>query len=347
MSVMKNTFLFGLAWVLLSGIVPHAAAQTVSGAAMPVIELAGTNEVELGKITCEELKLITFVFRNPGSVPVEIKQITSTCPCIRGYPEQAVIPPKGELPITAELNPLKVKKVFKRGLWVHTSDPRQLRIPLIISGEVVSFFEGFPQELVQFRRGSPGEAWTNVLTLTAMVTNLSLGTPVITGSKDMRVAASVATNLTRAGSFDLTLVAVPLVTGRSSATVEIPIAGRPNLPNLELRLQARVGTELHVTPSKFLMVPSEGPLTRGYLIRTGETETDPDRVTFSPQREGVTYEVRPGKRNKAHLTLRVTVTPEALARLMREKEPKLKVGYPNYKDTEIAFIPYTPGPWKK
>lgn len=337
----------GFLIVGLTSAVPYAMAQAVSGAAMPVIELAGTNAVDLGKITCEELKLITFVFRNPGSVPVEIKQITSTCPCIRGYPEKAVIPPKGELPITAELNPLKVKKAFKRGLWVHTSDPRQLRIQLTVSGEVVSFFEGFPQELVQFRRGTPGEVWTNVFTLTAMVTNLSLGTPVITGNKDMRVTASVATNQTRAGSFDLTLLAVPLVTGRSSATVEIPITGRPNLPNLELRLQGRVGTELHVTPSKFLMVPSKNALTRGYMIRTGETETDPKRVTFAPEREGVTYDVQPAKRNKAHLTLRITVTPDALARLMREKEPKLRVGYPNYKETEIAFIPHVPEPEKK
>jgi len=345
---MKNKCLWGLVAGVLSGIVPHAAAQVVSSVAMPVIQLTGTNEVELGKITCEELKLITFVFRNPGSVPVEIKQITSTCPCIRGYPEQAVIPPNGELPITAELNPLKVKSVFKRGLWIHTTDPRQVRIPLIVSGEVVPFFEGFPQEPVQFRRGAPGEAWTNVFPLTATLTNLSLGTPVITKSKDMRVTASVAANQAQAGSFDLTLVAVPLVAGRSSATVEIPIAGRPDLPNLDLLLYARVGTELYVTPSKFLMLPSDQPLTRGYLIRTGETEADPKQVAFSPEREGVTYDVSPSKRKKAHLSLRVTVTPDALARLMREKEPKLRISYPNYKEAEITFIPHMPpGPEQK
>jgi len=343
---MKKFVLFGLAGVCCLFTVPLASAQTASETAMPVIELVGTNEVALGKITCGELKLITFVFRNPGTVPVQIKRIVSTCPCIRGYPEETAIPLKGELPITVELNPTKVKDVFKRGLWVHTSDPRQFRIPLVVSGEVIPFFDGFPQESITFRRNQPGEAWTNVITLSAMITNLSLGTPIIKACKDMRVTATVQTNQTRTGTFDLTLVAVPLVTGRSLGTVEIPIEGSPNLPNLRLSLHARVGSELKITPSQFLMVPSDKPLTRNYFVRIEERELDLDRVAISPQREGVTCDVRPSKR-KSSFTLQVTVTPEALAKLMQEKDPILSVGYPDYKAGQITFVPYTPDPKKE
>lgn len=320
-----------------------AIAQTVSTSGMPVIELVGSNSVALGSVPCYEMKLIKFTFRNPGTVPVEITKVMSTCPCVRGFPEQAVLQPNEEKVLTVEFNPTIVHGEFKRGLWVHTSDSRQSRILLTLTGEIAPLFFGLPESPLSFRCSGPGGVWTNRFTLTAAETNLFLGAPAYQKSDKVQLAATIATNAQSKGSFDVTLVATALAEGRNTVTMEIPVLGRPSLPPLRLSVLGWIGTELSVMPSQILVFPTEKTQTRHFLVRTSETNVVPSQLTWTPQREGVTVDVRAAtpRAGKKPSTLAVTVniTPKAAAELLKEKNAQLTLAYPNYKAVPLTFVP--------
>ena len=300
------------------------------------IEVEGVSTIALGKIVGPDMKLAKFTLRNTGDAPMEITRITSTCSCLRGYPQQAAIPPHDKQVVTLELNPSKVRGEFRRSAWVHTTDPKRPRLLLTVTGNVVSLFEGLPESLA-FRCDALGEAWTNTLTLTTAMSALSLGEPLVSENKTMRVEAAV-TNLAQAGAFELRLVAIPLTEGMSSALVEIPIIAQNQMPNLEMRLIGKVGSQFNVAPDQLMIFPTDKPLVRGFTVRTDEKSVDFGKVTFSPQREGVTCDVRPNAKNPANFSIRVTLTPEAVEALLEEPEPKLSVGYPNYAPVDIPIV---------
>jgi hypothetical protein len=314
-------------------------AQEIADAAAPVIALSGTNEVALGAITSEHLKLVTFIFKNPGTVPVEITDVTATCPCIRGFPMKALIPPGGEQAITVELNPRLVKKAFRRSVWVKTTaaGKSQRLIPLFVNGEIVPLFDGMPSEKLTYRLDEVGETWTTNLNLTATATNLFLSTPIVASNEMVRIVASLKTNLAEKTSYELTLTLTALEIGRGFASVQIPFNGRSDLPPLEIWFTGRTGAELTVAPDKFLLLPSKKTITRSFIVRTMDKEADPALVSFSPQRDGITYETVANKTNRRNFSVRVTVTPEGLQKLFAEKEPKVTVQFPKHKSAEISF----------
>ncbi len=344
---MKKLFLLSVV-TLLSVFQDVAVAQDVSSVRMPTIELVGTNTVALGPISCYEFKLVKFMFRNPGDAPVEILKVTSTCPCVRGYPEKLVLQPKEEAPITLELNPTVVHGEFKRIVWVDTSDPKQQRIRLAITGVVQPLFTGLPESPVVFRAAAYGVTFTNRFTVTATETNLFLSTaPIACTNESLRVAGSLVPNATEKGAFDVTLIVTPLTIGRRSITVEIPVLGRPNLPPLRLSLQGRIGTELGLSPKLALIMPSTRSLTRRVLLQTAEKNVDASALTWTPQREGVTVEAKPFAANarktmNSNLALTVVITPKAVEELLKEKEPTLTFAYPNYRPVTLTFVTSVP-----
>lgn len=300
-----------------------------------MVEVEGNSTIALGKVVGPDMKLAKFTLRNTGDAPMEITRVTSTCSCLRGYPQQSTIPPHDTQAVTLELNPSKVRGEFRRSAWVHTTDPKRPRLLLTVTGNVVPLFEGLPESLA-FRCDALGEAWTNTLTLTTAMSALALGDPVVSENKAMRVEAAI-TNLAQTGTFELRLVAIPLVEGQSSALVEIPVIGKNQMPNLEMRLIGKVGSQFNVAPDQLTIFPTDKPLVRGFTVRTDEKRVELDKVTFSPQREGITCDVRANAKNPANFSIRVTLTPAAVEALLEEPEPKLSIGYPNYAPVDIPI----------
>ena len=331
---MKST-LFFLAAFLICAVFPFGNLLATEGAEN-VVEVEGSSTVALGKVIGPDMKLAKFTLRNTGDAPMEITRVTSTCSCLRGYPQQATIPPHDKQVVTLELNPGKVRGEFRRSAWVHTTDPKRPRLLLTVTGTVIPLFEGLPESLA-FQCDALGETWTNTLTLTTAMSALALGAPVVSENKAMRVETTV-TNLAQAGTFELQLMATPQAEGMSSALVEIPVIGKNQMPNLEMRLIGKVGSQFNVAPDQLMIFPTDKPLVRGFTVRTDEKSVDLGKVTFSPQREGVTCDARPNAKNPANFSIRVTLTPEAVEVLLEEPEPKLSIGYPNYAPVDIPIV---------
>ena len=327
-----------------------ANAQTGSSAAMPLIELVGTNRVTLGPISSYEHKRFEFTFRNPGDIPVKITKLTATCACVRGYPENVEIPPKKESKVTLELNPLLVHGTFKRGLWVSTTDPRNKQILLTVEGAILPPFNGCPDSPLVFRQGEPGAAWTNTFTVTANETNYYLGVPVIQDGGNMPASISLVTNKADKMSYAVTLIVRPQSTGRNNANFEIPVLGAPGLPPLRLLVQGRIGTELNVSPRQIAFAsPDQGGVFRfvvrtdekqldPFAVRTGEKQLDPKLLTFSPAIDGITADVKASTKRRFSLLVTLSFTPQAVKTLHQQKDAAITFDYPKYKGSRIPVV---------
>lgn len=282
-----------------------ALGQSVEAVQPPTIELVGTNCVDLGSIPNYEYQLIKFEFRNPGNSPVEIRKVLSTCPCIRGYPQTAVIQPKGSAVITVELNATVIAGQFVRKVFVDTNDKKHPQIGLSVTGEVRPLFTGFPSAPYVFRVKDIHEAETNRFTVTATETNLFFGATTVSCSNNLlQAVALVSTNLTEKtnASYNITLVLTSRDAGRQTTFLDFPTQGqgRTNLPPFRLAIQGRIGTELSLSPSQVLVTdPGEGnSLLRHLRIRVGEPTVNPEALTWAPQREGVSITVKEAPKPK-------------------------------------------------
>jgi len=339
----------------------QAAAENVVAANPPTIELVGTNCVDLGSIPNYEYQLVKFVFRNPGTMPVEIQRVVSSCPCIRGYPQTAILQPKEEATINVELNGTAVHAAFERRVWVETSDKKQPRITLTVRGDVRPMFNGFPESPYAFRVRDVNATVTNRFTITATETNLFVGVPSVFGSNSVMsatasFAAKNAADKTNA-SYDVTLVMTSRAAGRRSVFLDIPVQGqgRTNLPPYRLTITGYVSTELRLSQTQELVVPpGEGnTLLRHLRIRLSESDANPALLAWSPQREGVsiTTAVAPkpkplnGKKEKEPYTsflVTIGITSKAAAQLIAEKDSVLTFSYPNYKPSALHFVTSLP-----
>ena len=331
---MKSFRVFFVSFLIYAVLYPGylLAAETAGFA----VEAADTSTIALGGITGPDMRLAKFTLQNTGDSPMEITRITSTCSCLRGYPQQATIPPHGTQVVTLEVNPNKVRGEFKRSAWVHTTDPKRSRLLLTVTGKVTPPFEGLPESLI-FRGNALGEAWTNTLTLTATTNALGLGIPVVSDDKAMRVETTITT-LPAIGTYALTIVATPLAEGLSSATVGIPVLSQNKVPDLELRVIGKVGSQFSMAPDQLLIFSTEKPLVRGFTVRTDEKTVDLNKITFTPQRKGITCDVRPNSKNPANFSVRITLTPEAVEALLEETDPSISFGYPNYAPIELPIV---------
>ena len=374
---MKSIFFAVLSACLIFGL-ERASAQSVEAVQPPVIELVGTNCVDLGSIPNYKYQLVKFVFRNPGNSPVEIRRVQSTCPCIRGYPQTAILQPKDEVTITVELNATVIAGQFVRKVFVETNAKQNPQIGLSVSGEVQPLFTGFPVQPLVFRVPDAHETETNHFTVTATETNLFFAASTVFCSNTvLQATAYVSTNLTEKtnASYDVTLVVTSRHIGRQTALLEFPTQGqgRTNLPPFRLSIQGRIGTELGLSPSEVPVAdPGEGNvLVRHLRVRVGEAAVDTKALTWSPQREGVSFVVKEAPKTKFNRSLKgvnpeksifasksvsattpvsaereasslflvtMTVTAQAARQILSEKDPTLSFAYPKFKPTALRLV---------
>ena len=342
-------------------------SQEVSSKSASDIEIVGTNTVDLGKVTREAFKLVKFTLRNSSESPVKITGIRSTCPCIRGFPETLDLAPTSEGAITLELNPNLVKGEFKRMAWVLASEtPGFKPIPLILTGEVVSPFDGFPTETITFQQSDLNIPWTTQMIFTATAPETFLGNPIVKSAmsqeSDRRadVSFEIITNKTELASYDIKMTVLPLERGRIIERIVFPMHCKTSSFNMEINIQARIGTSLNLTPRQILLYPSEKPLLRNFQISRGDRialdpsllklvnapagvtfGVMPPRTTSRPSRNmmktlpGMTPEKKSSPPAPAPIAFWISITPEAVENLRNENAPKLSLTYPDFRDMEI------------
>ena len=336
-----SSFFMSLACGLFAFCVLGADTPSAVTNKVPKLVLLGTGiDQALGKIKSYETQSVCFRFKNNGNVPAEIRNLISTCACISGSVDKKLIQPQEEAVITVVLDPATVTGGFKRVLWVDTNDPAWPRIGLTVSGEVFPLFAGLPKAGPQPIILEEGVTWTNRFTFTQTETNLFLGAPLIaTDTNTLRAVATLVTNNQKKTSFDVTLLVTPLATGRHPLTLSIPVEGYSNMPPVTLVYSMRVGLALKVVPSKILLSPSDQPLTRRLNIALSEgfARLSAESLTWAPQREGVSVKVQKNPRTSS-LSVTLTLSPEAIAKLRQEKDAQLTFTYPNYKPIHVSFV---------
>ena len=292
---------------------------------------------ELGKIRGYGKQTVSFRIKNTGDGAGEIFRLVPSCSCVTASVDKNQLQPQEEAVVTAVLDASLVHGVFKRGLWVETSDPTQPRIYLAIHGEVLPLVTGLPtsnQQLVL----AEGASLTNRFTLSQAETNIFLGKPLIsTDTNALLATATVVTNTQGKTTFDVTLVVTARAEGSFPLNLTIPVEGRPNLRPVRLTYQVRAGSELRAIPSRILLTPGDQPSIRRMHLTGMHLNMATNALTWTPQRKGVSVEVTSSS-NSALLTVTLTLSPEAVTNLMKETDAQLTFNYPRYKSATVGFF---------
>ena len=306
----------------------------------PQLLLVGSETNDLGNITGYEKKTSFFRFKNTGEAPGEIVRIIPSCACIRGAADQSLIGPQEETVIRVALDPTKVHEVaFIRNIWIESNDPAWPRFrPFYVKGEVRPLFKGVPDSPQQAVLAE-GTSWTHRFTLSEAETNLFVGQPRIdTDTNKLSATATVVTNTAQGKtSFDITLAVTARASGSHNLLLSLPVEGLPNLRPIKLTVCTRDGSELKVIPSKIVLTATEQPLTRRLNVVTPDKDLLTNALTWTPRREGVSVLVQPGSKQSL-VTVTLTLTPEAVAKLLQEKEATLTFHYPECPPASLAFI---------
>jgi len=98
-----------------------------------------TTSISLGKVQKDELKELSFEFRNSSNAPITILEAKGSCGCTNvKYPSEAIQPGESAS-ITANFKSGKVG-TFRKNIRIKTSDSEELTY-LYFSGEVVELTE--------------------------------------------------------------------------------------------------------------------------------------------------------------------------------------------------------------
>lgn len=307
---------------------------------LPKVTIVGSSTNTIGKIPSYIIQTIRFRVKNCGEAPAQILNLRPTCPCVTATAEKASLQPNEETEIVLKLDPESVHGVFKRGLWVETNDPFNKRHLLVVQGEVIPLFLNAPEPTQVIRLLDAGAVWTNRFTLTASETNLFVGQPKLQFDfNSLNTALTIVTNQTpTATSFEVTMIVTALKTGRYFLRLTLPPEGRTeHLRSLSFSYTLRVGTALKVAPSKVLLTPTDQPLMRKLMVQTSEKVAETNALSWTPQRQGVSVSVSTST-IKSNLRVLLVLSPEAIAELLKAKEPKLTFQYPNHKPIDLEFV---------
>ena len=319
--------------------VQGADGQPPATGKVPKFVIVGNSTNDLGKIPSYEMKTVRFRIKNTGDAPGEIIAFKPTCVCVSGTADKMHLGPQEEAEAQIILDSSLVHGGFLRSVWMETNDPAAPRILLALTGEVIPLFHGIPQSPQQINLAE-GATWTNRFTLTATETNVFLGNPIVsTRTNKLSTLITIVTNTQGKTSFDVTLAVTALASGRHPLILKLPIEGHPKLSPIELTIHTRVGLELIAVPPKLMLVPTDQPLTRRMrlMISVPERSVDTNMLTWTPQREGVSVKVAHRPRN-AYLTVDLTFLPEAVTKLLQEKDAQMTFHFPNYKSIRVDLV---------
>ncbi|MFZ2087315.1 MAG: DUF1573 domain-containing protein [Desulfobaccales bacterium] len=134
-----------LTWTLMAGSEAIAA---------PHVEVPQTTH-DFGKVFEDKELVHTFIIKNTGDAPLQIKDIDPDCACTAANCDRT-IPPGGQGKISLTIAPFSVLKQFAKHTKVFFNDPELSQITLTMSGWGQPAIEIQPHHIVRFQ-GEAGE----------------------------------------------------------------------------------------------------------------------------------------------------------------------------------------------
>jgi hypothetical protein len=128
----------------LVGLRPAAAARPEPRVSLP------ETSFDFGRVYEDKQLTHTFIIRNPGSAPLEIRNVDPDCACtVASYDRR--IAPGGQGAITLSIKPYSVMHQFLKHTRVEVNDPDQPELTLTLKGVVQPIIEIKPSHIIRLR----------------------------------------------------------------------------------------------------------------------------------------------------------------------------------------------------
>jgi hypothetical protein len=159
--------MIGLAWV--SG--PLAAAQLPSSGLGPLeggprIEVAEPIH-DFGRLPPGDSRQHEFVYRNVGSVPLEIKQVRTSCGCTTAGEWDRQVEPGAAGRVAIKFDTANYSGALQRNVTLVTNDPRQPQLVLQVKAQIWAPIEVNPKTVMFQYDSEATEGETRVVRLTS------------------------------------------------------------------------------------------------------------------------------------------------------------------------------------
>lgn len=117
---------------------------TPAGDPAPVAEIDMT-DYRFGRMAAGATGEHTFVIRNTGEAPLELRKGPSTCKCTVGTIGQEQVPPGESVQVKMEWTPPAPSMEFMQSATIWTNDAKRPQLSLTINGEVVPDVMRYPE----------------------------------------------------------------------------------------------------------------------------------------------------------------------------------------------------------
>jgi hypothetical protein len=329
------------ACALLSAL--HAAAA---------LEMVTTNTVDLGKLYNFDKVDTEFQVINTGAKEIAVREYITTCPCIyviKAEESADVIKPGEKFTVKTRFDARTVHGEFSRGVWLVTSDAATPRVLLKVAGEVLPLFTGLPEETIVLQTESDAAVFTNKFTLKGVNPDYTLGEPRF-NSPSVKTSTAMEKDKKDPTVTHLTVTLRPPAQMRMRGNLSIPVNGPAKIDDLTIRYEVYSGMQLRISPSKLVVNNPAEPCTRKFYVNTYSKETDATLLTYEPRLDGIEVDkkvfaprampnismpVRPGRSqtssSSSRISCTITISPEAIQKLLAMKEPGITFAYPGHK----------------
>lgn len=146
--------IYGLIFLSMVCLAANIFRPSQASASAPRVVLA-EDHFDFGEVFEDRQLSHTFVLKNNGSAPLEIRKVDPDCACTAAD-YQRTIPAGGQGEISLSIKPFSVMRQFRKETRVFVNDPERPEFILALTGTAKPFIEIAPSHIVRLR-GSPGD----------------------------------------------------------------------------------------------------------------------------------------------------------------------------------------------
>jgi len=320
-----------LPWILLASTSPCLAGGR--------IEVVGPREIDLGKFRAWKKRTARYTVRNAGRDPLIIKSVKAACACAETSCTSTNLKTGQGTEIKVTIIPNSIYGAFRKPVYVESSDPERRFTDLFIAGHAVPIVTVLPKRYLHAGHIETNTAWSKSFTLTPNTAGLSFGKPRVECGRPVNVKLARAQDNAPGYRLDVDLPPTR-DSGDFACLVRLPVTAPAGHPDVEVAIQARIGTSLMAFPAVLPLPVSDKPLVRTFRLRLprhASARLDPARLSV-PRIDGITLDI--SREKGAHgLVVRAEFAPAFLRALASMERVRLNFSLPRAASAEVTISP--------
>ncbi len=230
---------------------------------------------DLGRLPSWQKVQVQVRVGNEGAGRLVLNEVETSCGCTTAVTARRVLGPGEYLIVEVTLDPAREQGHVHKTLTLHSNDPRQPRVEVVLEGEVVPPLQANP-DLASFREVLPGDVRVQRVRLLSPAG----GRPRLERGADLPPFLSVEVVDTGAElQAAVTLTGSHLPPGQASGEVLVPFAtGIPEAPRWLLPVLWSTGKPLRVQPGRMVFEPGPRTETQTLPFTLQEARGRPFRI---------------------------------------------------------------------